>query len=390
LTPENDMERGEPIDQFWDEITQGHADVAGNLDPADAATIRYLHAFGDRPGPDPTFRRRLREKLMNADGIPVPRQSSLLPYTNRRAGQPRWEAPQTLPPASRRRGLAPLATAALLALTLVGGFLASGAGRFGRQAMAPLLLPAISGTAAPSLASEPTAETLLDTTFADLPDGASSVFVEPWTFKPGANALVMLPFAGPRAVIASDGTFAIELDGEEHSLRPGESLVVPGGKELIARNTSQSGATLLHVGVMATYPQAEFDTAFITYRYIITTTGKMPAGAARFVVERFTMAPGSSLPSFTLAANQWVGIGEGTVGVTLEGDRLPLHWESGEEREFAPDYFPAVAPGTDVTLRNAGDEKLVVYRLTITPGSAEAVTGTPLEASPLSYKNPLS
>ena len=389
MTPGDDMERGESIDHFWDQITQDHADVASDRDPVDAATIRYLHAFDDRPGPDPAFRHRLREELMNADAIPVSSQPSLLPYTNRRASQPQWIAPQTLPPASRRWGLAPFATAALLVLTLVGGFLASGSGRFGRQAMAPLLLPAINATLATSLGSEPTAETLLDTTFADLPDGASSVFVEPWTFKAGANALAMPPFAGPRAVVASDGTFAVELDGEEHNLRPGESLVVPGGQELVARNTGQSEATLLHIGVTATYPQAVFDTAFITYRYIIVTTGKMPAGAARFVVERFTMAPGSSLPSFTLAANQWVGIGEGTVGVTLEGDRLPLNWESGEERDFAPDYFPAVAPGTDVTLRNAGDDQLVVYRLTITPGSAEAA-GTPQAASPLSYKNPLS
>src|SRR5215218_5728026 len=158
LTPENDTERGECIDQFWDQLTQGQADVAGDRDPADAATIRYLHAFDDRPGPDPTFRHRLREELMNADAIPVSSQPSLLPYTNRRASQPQWIAPQTLPQASRRWGLAPFATAALLVLTLVGGFLASGSGRFGRQAMAPLLLPAINATLATSLGSEPTAE----------------------------------------------------------------------------------------------------------------------------------------------------------------------------------------------------------------------------------------
>src|SRR5215218_2626464 len=132
LTPGDDMERGESIDHFWDQITQDHADVASDRDPVDAATIRYLHAFDDRPGLDPAFRHRLREELMHADAIPVPSQPSLLPYTNRRASQ-RW-------------GLAPFATAALLVLTLVGGFLASGSGRFGRQAMAPLLLPAINAT----------------------------------------------------------------------------------------------------------------------------------------------------------------------------------------------------------------------------------------------------
>ena len=389
MTPEDDLERGESIDRFWDQITQGHADPTGDLDPAHAATIRYLHTFDDRPEPSPAFRRHLRDELMHAHAIPVSSHSSPLPLSNGRVSHPGWAVPQMSPPASGRSALAPLATAALLVLTLVGGFLAFGADRPGRQAIAPLLLPAISGTPATTQGNEPTVETLLDTTFADLPLGASSVFVEPWTFKPGANALVMQPFAGPRAIIAGNGSFVATLDGEEHGLQPGESLVVPAGQELVVRSTDQGGATLLHVGVMATYPPVQFDTAFITYRFAITTSGRMPAGATRFVLERMTLAPGSSLPPFTLAENQWVGIGEGTVGVTLAGDRLPLYWESGEEREFAPDYFPAVASGTQVTLRNAGDEQLILYRLTITPGASDAA-GTPLAASPLSYANPLS
>jgi quercetin dioxygenase-like cupin family protein len=391
LTPEDDVDRGETIDRIWDQIAQGHADVAGDLDPADTATIRYLHAHDDRTGPNPVFRRHLREELMHAPAIPVSSQPSRLLVSNGRASQPRWDAPQALPAANRRWTVAPLATAALLVLTLVGGFLVSGTGRSGRQALAPLLLPAISGTPTATLqaeGSEPVAETLLDTTFADLPDGSSSVLLEPWTFKPGADALVMPPFAAPRAVIAGEGSFEIRLDGEEHSLQPGESLVVPAGQELVVRNATQSQATLLHVGVMSEYPPVQFDTAFITYRYAIATSGKMPAGATRMVLERLTMAPGSSLPPFTLAENQWVGVGEGTVRVTLAGDRLPLYWESGEEREFARDYFPAIAAGTDVTLRNAGDDQLVLYRLTFTPGDSEAA-GTPL-AGPVSYKNPLS
>jgi mannose-6-phosphate isomerase-like protein (cupin superfamily) len=179
------------------------------------------------------------------------------------------------------------------------------------------------------------------------------------------------------------------LNGEARGLQPGESLIVPAGQELILRNTGQTEAYLLHVGVMANYPPVQYDHASISYRMPIVTTGKMPAGATRMVVERITMAPGSSLPPFTLAENQWVGIGQGTVGVKLEGDRLPLRWQAGEEREFAPDYFPAIASGTDITLRNAGDEQLILYRLTITPGASDAAS-TPLAASPLSYANPLS
>jgi hypothetical protein len=389
VSPEDDMERDEAIDRFWDQIAEGHAGFAGDLDPADAATIRFLHARDDRPRPEPVFRSQLREELVSAPATSVSSRPSPLPLPNGRVSQPRWDGPREQAVASRRWSLAPLATAALLVLTLVGGFVVSGAGRSGRLALAPLLLPAISGTPVTPQGSELTRETLLDTTIADLPDGANSVFLEPWTFKPGADALVMPPFAAPRVVIAGEGSFEIRLDGVEHSLQPGESLIVPVGQELVVRTTGQTEATLLHVGVMATYPPVEFDTAFITYRYAIATTGKVPTGATRMVVERITIAPGAALPPFTLAENQWVGVEEGTVGVTLAGERLPLYWESGEEREFARDYFPTVAPGTEVTLRNAGDDQLVLYRLTITPGAAGAAASTP-QAAPLSYKNPLS
>jgi mannose-6-phosphate isomerase-like protein (cupin superfamily) len=387
LTPE-DTVNAEAIDRFWDQITEGHTDATPDLDPDHAATIRFLHAHDDRPQPNPTFRRHLRDELVHAHAIPDSRELNRLHLANGHAGQSTWGVLQP-PPARRRWALAPLATAALLVLTLVGGFLVSGSGRSLRQGLAPLLLPAISGTPTPE-GSEPIKETILDTTVADIPDGANSVFVELWTFKPGADALVMPPFAAPRAIVADDGSFLVTLAGAERSLQPGESLDVPAGQELIVRSTEQSEATLLHVGTMASYPQPDFDSAFITYRYMISTSGKMPEGATRFVVERFTIAPASSLPPFTLAENQWVGVREGTVGVALKGDRLPLYWKSGEEREFARNYFPAIAPGTDVTLRNAGDDPLVLYRLTITSGAGEATPGTPLAAISQAYKNPLS
>jgi hypothetical protein len=192
-----------------------------------------------------------------------------------------------------------------------------------------------------------------------------------------------------RAVIAGNSSFAVTLDGEERGLQPGESLVVPAGQELVLRNTGQTEATLLHVGVMVSRPPVQYNSAFITYSLLIASSGQMPSGATRMVVERMTMPPDSSLPPFTLAENQWVSIGEGTVGATFAGERLSLYWESCEEREFVSDYFPVVAAGTQVTLRNAGEEKLVLYRLTITPGAASAA-GTPLAASQLPSANPLS
>jgi hypothetical protein len=46
--------------------------------------------------------------------------------------------------------------------------------------------------------------------------------------------------------------------------------------------------------------------------------------------------------------------------VTLAGERPHLTWEPGEERESDADYFLAVAAWTDVTLRNARADQLVL------------------------------
>jgi hypothetical protein len=46
--------------------------------------------------------------------------------------------------------------------------------------------------------------------------------------------------------------------------------------------------------------------------------------------------------------------------VTLAGERPHFTWEPGEERESDADYFLAVAAWTDVTLRNARADQLVL------------------------------
>ena len=74
------------------------------------------------------------------------------------------------------------------------------------------------------------------------------------------------------------------------------------------------------------------------------------------------------------------------MGMTLEGETLPFRWKSGAERTFrSGQYLPALRPGTRMTLRNAEDDPLVLYRLTLMPmgggtptaGTATAVTPAP-------------
>jgi hypothetical protein len=67
--------------------------------------------------------------------------------------------------------------------------------------------------------------------------------------------------------------------------------------------------------------------------------------------------------------------------MTLEGERLPFRWKSGAERTFRyGQYLPALQPGTRMTLRNAADDPLVLYRLTLTPIASNATTAGPASA----------
>ena len=62
------------------------------------------------------------------------------------------------------------------------------------------------------------------------------------------------------------------------------------------------------------------------------------------------------------------GIASGTLGLTLQGRGLPSGWRAGQERQLSTDRpMPPVNPGTRMTLRNAGDAPLDLYRLEFLP-----------------------
>jgi hypothetical protein len=68
--------------------------------------------------------------------------------------------------------------------------------------------------------------------------------------------------------------------------------------------------------------------------------------------------------------------------MTLEGEQLPFRWKSGAERTFRRgQYLPALQPGTRMALRNAEDDPLVLYRLTIAPVDSSATTAGTASAS---------
>jgi DNA-binding beta-propeller fold protein YncE len=162
MPPEFDRRAGmdEASDRFWDQASQGRAHAAGDLDPADAATIRYLHSHDDRPAPNPAFIRQLREELMHAHVIQVSSSPSGVPLPNGRASRVCCIGAHALPASSRQRALAQLATAALLLLVLASSLLVFGPGRLTPPQEQHVVMPAISSTPATPDAGRPIAEFL--------------------------------------------------------------------------------------------------------------------------------------------------------------------------------------------------------------------------------------
>ena len=102
----------------------------------------------------------------------------------------------------------------------------------------------------------------------------------------------------------------------------------------------------------------------------------LPPGSSHVIFERLTLLAGTTLLLEPATGQDWLDIASGRLGVTLLGKGLPLNWQSGREREIAADeLLPALVPGTKVTLRNVGDDPLVLLRLRVMPtaGGAGAI-----------------
>jgi hypothetical protein len=230
--------------------------------------------------------------------------------------------------------------------------------------------------------AEPTLETLLDTTTDALPTGHAIVAVDRWRLQPSATALTLPPLGGMVIVTVTSGDLIATAGGTEHPLAAGDTFA-PGDEEVAFRVPESGDAAMFVVYVFSGFADTGFwGTDPIAHRvdYLISTSvDALPGGSARVVLERLTLPPGSALPPQEVAPLVWTEIGEGAVGMTLEGERLPFRWKSGAERTFRHgQYLPVLQPGTRVTLRNADDTPLVLYRLTITPsGAGGSAAGTP-------------
>jgi hypothetical protein len=383
------MKRAEALDHAWDQIIRGQDYPVEQLSPADIATIRTIHANANRPEPSSAFARRLREDLMDAASLTLIPDDGLLPSPNGHRGESQLTllaSPHALP-WERRWHLSQFTTAALVILVIVAALLAPGPRLWGTEPTAGdeslLMVPAV-GT--PTIGGTPIAdsiavETLLDTVVADLPAGSGTTSLLRWTLQPSAEALVVPPAKGPRFFVVESGEVIASEAGIEQQLSAGDVyLPADPEQEVAIRVSGPEAATVLRGVVANTLTQSSFDADVHHYEFLLDAyTDVLPGGSGRLVLEQATLSPGSALPPLEISPFVWMTLGNGTLGMTLEGADVPFPWTAGKERTVqSADGLPVeISPGTRMTLRNAGDGPLVLLRLTLTPIATGNVAATP-------------
>jgi hypothetical protein len=228
-------------------------------------------------------------------------------------------------------------------------------------------------------------ETVLDATMDALPSGHNVVAVERWRLQPGSVPMTRPPSTGVVVIAAESGEITANQAGIAHQLAAGEPFTL-AAQEASLRASGPDEATAFMVTIYAGANNAghaserwDVDPIAHAVDYPISTSADaLPGGAGRIVLERLTLPPGSALPPQEANPLVWTGVGAGVLGLTLEGEHLPFRWKSGAERTFRPgQYLPPIQPGTHLTLRNAGEDPLILYRLTLTPrGTGGPTVGT--------------
>lgn len=368
----------DPVDRFdaaLDALGRGERVPPDAEDPTLLPAVARLRALDRAQRADPQLADRIWAELMNEAGItgapPLPPAGPSAPVSlnGRAAPRPvRAERADASRPLLHRRPLPRLAAAAVLLVSLAASLLVLRVAAPSRDAT---ILDA---------AHAPAVETFVDTVVEN-PDATwTPLSVQRWTFQPGAAALTIPALTGPQWIVAEGSGLVISLGGAEQDLAPDAGLVVPSGQELVMWNTGQGASSALRGAAEARFVFEEYDQSVITRQTALDTEAHeaLPPGPSRIVFERLTLLAGTTLVLEPATGQDWLDVASGQLGLTLLGDGVPLAWQSGREREVAAaDVLPALVPDTKVTLRNIGDEPLVVLRLRVMPTAASGAGASP-------------
>jgi hypothetical protein len=407
------MTTGEPsraqdaAGEYWDALNQGvPRPVVPDLDPSLANIIDRVRTLDDARSPDLDFVTRLEQQIMGSSastGLDL----NVSQTTLTGSANGRWEGlrmPLTLPRVDRpgRQWTASLATAALLLLTLVAGYVAFGGALRPRQQDDMLAaIPAIVGTPDGSPSAGLTQETILfQQRIEEIPDDAGWTGVERYPFAPGETwsfgavggathgpmlyrlevGTMTVHAAAPFTVTRAGAIAATEVSQEtDIVLKPGDIVFLPYGVVAEWRNDGTAPAQVLAAGIALPGMQ----TKPTQYYYNVYPTAWPPA-PVEFTLRLLTLLPGGHMPIAAEPGMAYLGV---------ESGGLTIVWIDQATPTAAPVEQQVGTPGTPVAsssrypielhrsgasriareLRNDSDAPVTFIVWTITPvGEAAA------------------
>ena len=366
------------LSTYWD--TRGneaeHTAAAG-LDPESIDTIAALYARDDAHFPDPAFLNQLETTLMNAHTIsPVlpPLDPPRLLIASRQTTAPDFGwLPANTREHQRRGWLASVATAALVILMVIGSFLLFGPIRPGRQSPVPVLAPASMATPATPAGDGMTTELLLNLVIPTISSSEVWVELDRYTF-PAATALDVASGGGaPKVFFVEDGTLEVSAREGGKPVR-----VIRAGATNAEEMLGRGGSATLSAGDAIVVPEDG--------RAALMNVTEAPAAALLLLVPRSLDLPYSNEIEYEALGGTYREV-NAPLTLTLEratllsDAELPGLEAPDGERVVGlvdPDRVMDARKGANSALKNAGDEPLAAYVLTVissTPG------GTPTAGS---------
>jgi hypothetical protein len=360
-----DVER---LRAYWDGLVQGDAPPPDGLDPATVAVVHQLRAWYRPLRPDPEFRIRLREELMDTAALSprVPHHQSGLPSNhvgvndNARAAARPWDQPPSLrarPDRGQRFGQ--LAAAAFVLLMLVASYAAFGKALRPRQQDIRLAaISAIEATPDSGSSSGVVQDTILFQQRIDaIPDGAGWTGIEHYTFAPGetweqgktrgaglgpmhyrlAVGTMTVRAAAPFNLTRAGASAGAEVSQETPVvLAPGDVVFMPFGVASELRNDGTVPAQLLEAGIALTGTQAKAGDSY--YDAYLSTWRPTPVDVT---LRRRTLSPGGHVPAAAEPGLAYLGLEPASP--EAQAGRLTIVWvdpatptAASEEQQLNP------------------------------------------------------
>lgn len=214
---------------------------------------------------------------------------------------------------------------------------------------------------------------LIDRVITGQPVGHCRVSVERYTFAPGPAIFTQGAYDGPAIFVVTAGRIAFATPDETQTLEVGGVFVQTPEQDFTMQNAGDEEAQVVNLLLVpSALENYSFDPLAIRFDDPLDySIEDMPSGAVRAVLEQWVLHPGDEAPAYITGQFDWFGVVDGRIALSLEGERLPYRWVSGDERDFAAlQTLPIIYPDTVVSIANPGDLPALVYHLTITPEDA--------------------